>query len=203
MPFGEIKCCSGPELATCKRRAALGMHVGAHVAHPRAQLQRSVLAAVPAATAIVPYKKYVPPADLDGSGATVHRARSLMAASATMRRFGAWLAAERPGESEEGPKGDLSSTHRLYRSRKPSVCCYRSFLADPSADLERPGITSAGRRGAVTDHPEKLPGFPDGPVPREGTRSWPLRCLQIRSGRWARAGHRVSRNGTPSGAERG
>ncbi|MEP6721404.1 MAG: hypothetical protein ABJA77_08180 [Variovorax sp.] len=54
----------------------LGLRVGRHVAQPRCQLAPATLAAVvPAATAIVPYEKFVLPAALeyrkaDGSTAT-------------------------------------------------------------------------------------------------------------------------------------
>ncbi|MDM0117889.1 hypothetical protein QTI66_38020 [Variovorax sp. J22R133] len=47
---------------------ALGLRIGDHVLHPRAQLTPTALNEVmPPATAIRPYEKFVVPADLDGS----------------------------------------------------------------------------------------------------------------------------------------
>lgn len=68
--------------------AVLGLRVGAHVATPRAQQTPTALASVvPAATALVPFEKFVLPAKLDGSeGATArHRRSALSWRSTTMK----------------------------------------------------------------------------------------------------------------------
>jgi integrase len=128
----------------------LGLRVGPHVAQARAQLAPATLAAVvPAATAIVPYEKFVLPAALDGSAGRFRAApgKCLLMARNDHEAIGAWLAAKsrRDGEAE------LSSTQRAYRKeaerlllwaileRKKALSslsaedatAYRNFLAEP------------------------------------------------------------------------
>ncbi len=92
----------------------LGLHVGAHVAQPRARLTPATLAAVvPAATAIRPYEKFVLPPGLDGSAGRYRAPPDECQLGATNDHdaIGAWLAAKTPGQVE----GALSSTQRAYR----------------------------------------------------------------------------------------
>ena len=135
----------------------LGLRVGHHVATPRQRLAPTALAAVvPAATALVPYEKFVLPVALDG-GAGRFRAppeRCLLMARNDHEAIGAWLASKGSGEEgsrEEG--GSLTATQRAYRKegerlllwailerRKAlsslsveDATAYRSFLAAPPA----------------------------------------------------------------------
>jgi site-specific recombinase XerD len=131
----------------------LGLRVGAHVALPRRQLGSSELAAVvPAATSIVPYEKFVLPAELDGSQGK-YRAphdKCLLMANDDHEAIGAWLASKRAGDmTADG----LSSTQRSYRKEGERLLlwailergkamsslsvedaiAYRGFLANPPA----------------------------------------------------------------------
>lgn len=128
----------------------LGLRIGVHVATPRAQLTATALASVvPAATALVPYEKFVLPAELDGSEGRYRapQAKCLVLAVNDHEAIGAWLAAQRPGEGNR----ELSSTQRSYRKeaerlllwsilkRKKALSslsvedasAYCGFLADP------------------------------------------------------------------------
>jgi integrase len=128
----------------------LGLRVGAHVAKPRAQLTGVALAAVvPAATAIVPYEKFVLPAALDGSTGR-HRApadRCRLLARNDHEAISAWLTSKRPGDGAN----EMSSTQRSYRKEAERLllwsilecrkalsslsaqdaAAYFDFLADP------------------------------------------------------------------------
>lgn len=135
----------------------LGVRVGAHVAHPRAHLTPSVLACVvPAATALLPFEKFVLPATLDGRAGHYRApaAQCLLRATNDHEAIGAWLACKRPGPSTGKTAGELSSTQRSYRKeaerlllwavleRKKALSslsvedasAYRSFLADPPSN---------------------------------------------------------------------
>lgn len=93
----------------------LGLRVGVHAAQPRAQLSPSVLAeVVPAATALVPYEKFVLPAGLDGYAGTCRAPREScrLAAANDHEAIGAWLASKGSGGAAGGL---LSSTQRSYR----------------------------------------------------------------------------------------
>ncbi|MGJ7523909.1 phage integrase family protein [Variovorax sp. LT1P1] len=128
----------------------LGMRVGHHVATPRQGLAPADLAAVvPAATAIVPYEKFVLPAALDGSAGRFRSPpeRCLLMARNDHEAIGAWLASKGAG----GEGGELTATQRAYRKegerlllwailerQKPlsslsveDATTYRSFLAAP------------------------------------------------------------------------
>ncbi len=130
----------------------LGLRVGAHVARPRSQLSLATLAAVvPAATALVPYEKFVLPAALDGRAGRYRgpSERCLLMAGNDHEAIGAWLASKRP--TADGK--DLSATQRSYRKeaerlllwaileRKTALSsltvedalAFRAFLADPPA----------------------------------------------------------------------
>ena len=92
----------------------LKIKVGAHVGLPRAQLTPTALAAVvPAATALVPYEKFVLPSGLDGREGRYRAppAKCLIMAVNDHEAIGAWLASKR---SDDG-HGELSSTQRSYR----------------------------------------------------------------------------------------
>ena len=139
----------------------LGLHVGVHVAQPRAQLTWMTLnTVVPAATALRPYEKFVLPEELDGRVGW-HRAppeRCVLLAANDHEAVGAWLASKRPRNGQAGQGGNdgqgaLSSTRRAYRKeaerlllwavleRKKALSSlsvedatlYRAFLADPPA----------------------------------------------------------------------
>jgi integrase len=136
----------------------LGLRVGTHAAHRRRQVSALDLAAVvPAGTALVPYEKFVVPAELDGSAGR-HRAprdTCLLTAANDHEAIGAWLAAKRPSESPESPEisAELSPTQRSYRKeaerlllwavleRKTALsslspadaAAYRAFLGEPPA----------------------------------------------------------------------
>ncbi|WP_395321872.1 phage integrase family protein [Variovorax sp. UC74_104] len=93
----------------------LGLRVGAHAVQPRRQLRPAVLAAVvPAATALLPYEKFVLPAGLDGRTGACRAPREAcrLAAANDHEAIGAWLASK--GEPGAAP-GTLSSTQRSYR----------------------------------------------------------------------------------------
>ncbi|CAN7325834.1 phage integrase family protein [Variovorax sp. LjRoot178] len=130
--------------------AVLGLRVGAHVAKPRAQLTPTALASVvPAATALVPYEKFVLPGELDGSHGRYRapQAKCLVLAVNDHEAIGAWLASQRPGDGSR----ELSSTQRSYRKeaerlllwsileRKKALSslsvedasAYRGFLVEP------------------------------------------------------------------------
>jgi len=132
----------------------LGMRVGAHVRHARAKLAPSVLlGVVPAATAIVPYEKFVLPADLDGSEGRFRGApqKCLLMAANDHEAIGAWLFSKQQAKAGARAEGPLSSTQRSYRKeaerlllwsileRKKALSslsaedatAYRNFLADP------------------------------------------------------------------------
>ncbi|SFM91967.1 site-specific integrase [Variovorax sp. OV329] len=130
----------------------LGLRLGAHVARPRTLLAPATLAAVvPAATALVPYEKFILPAELDGRAGRFRGPpeRCLLIAGNDHEAIGAWLASKRPA-----PDGkDLSATQRSYRKeaerlllwsvleRKKALSsltvedalAFRHFLADPPA----------------------------------------------------------------------
>jgi integrase len=94
--------------------AVLGLRVGDHVGKPRRQLAPATLAGVvPAATAIVPYEKFVPPEALDGSAGLLRAppGQCLLRAANDHEAIGAWLASKRQGEGGAG----LSATQRAYR----------------------------------------------------------------------------------------
>ena len=132
----------------------LGLRVGVHVAKPRTQLSPVTLAAVvPAATALVPYEKFVVPTELDGSAGR-YRAppqQCLLMAANDHEAIGAWLQAK--GAATAAAAGALSPTQRAYRKEaerlllwavlergKPlsslaveEATSYRAFLAEPPA----------------------------------------------------------------------
>ncbi|SDZ70760.1 Site-specific recombinase XerD [Variovorax sp. YR266] len=92
----------------------LGLRIGVHAAQPRAQLSPSALAqVVPAATALVPYEKFVLPAGLDGRAGTCRAPREVcrLAAANDHEAINAWLASKGGG----AVKAPLSSTQRSYR----------------------------------------------------------------------------------------
>lgn len=113
---------------------ALGLRVGTHAAHRRREVSASDLAAVvPAATALLPFEKFVVPPELDGRAGR-HRAPQatcLLMAATDHEAIGAWLAAKRPGrgaqhDPQDGPPsdpqddphpvpGELTPTQRSYR----------------------------------------------------------------------------------------
>lgn len=145
----------------------LGMRVGAHVYQPHTQVAPTILAAVVSgATAIVPYEKFVLPADLDGSAGRYRAPREkclLIAADEHVAR--GWHPSGRRIRGVVRPV--ISRRPRGRIARKPSVCCSgrssnarrlcprcRSTTPPPAAASSpirrRPGvargITSAGRR---------------------------------------------------------
>ncbi|MGJ7506438.1 phage integrase family protein [Variovorax sp. GT1P44] len=91
-----------------------GLRVGRHAAQPRAQLSPAVLMAVVSpATSLVPYEKFVLPAQLDGR-AGHHRAPLAdcrLTAVDDKEAIDAWLEAKQPEEAGE----ELASTRRSYR----------------------------------------------------------------------------------------
>lgn len=128
----------------------LGLRIGVHAAQPRAQLSPSALAqVVPAATALVPYEKFVLPAGLDGRAGTCRASREACRLSAANdhEAIGAWLASKGRG-AEKAP---LSSTQRSYRKEAERLLlwavlergkamssltsedagAYQAFLAEP------------------------------------------------------------------------
>ena len=130
----------------------LGLHVGRHVAQSRRQLALATLAAVvPAATALVPYEKFVLPDDLDGRSGRFRAEpdKCLLMARNDHEAIGAWLASKKPGNAQ----GELSSTQRAYRKEAERLLlwsilerrkalsslsvedatAYRSFLGEPPA----------------------------------------------------------------------
>jgi integrase len=130
----------------------LGLRIGAHAMTPRAQLGPLALAAVvPGGTALVPYEKFVLPAELDGSAGTnrAPRGRCLLMATNDHEAVGAWLSAKRAGDAT----ADLSATQRAYRKEAERLLLwavlergkalssltvedaidYRDFLLDPPA----------------------------------------------------------------------
>lgn len=139
----------------------LGLRVGGHAAHRRREVSLIELAAVvPAGTALVPYEKFVVPADLDGRAGR-YRApphTRLLAAETDHAAIGAWLAAKCP-KYPKCPNGlqdapdELSPTQRSYRKeaerlllwavleRKTALSslgvedaiAYRQFLGNPPA----------------------------------------------------------------------
>jgi integrase len=136
----------------CANQQALGLRIGSHALKPRAQLAPLALAAVvPTGTALVPYEKFVLPAELDGSAGTnrAPRERCLLMAANDHEAIGAWLSAKRPGDGG----GELSATQRSYRKEAERLLLwavlerrkalssltaldatdYRDFLLDPPA----------------------------------------------------------------------
>lgn len=98
-----------------EHESVLGLRVGAHVAHRRSALAAQDLAAVvPAATAVVPYEKFLVPLELNGSQGRYRAPKHLclLEADQDHAAIGAWLATKAGAahESEE-----LSSTQRSYR----------------------------------------------------------------------------------------
>ncbi|RST49993.1 phage integrase family protein [Variovorax sp. MHTC-1] len=130
----------------------LGLRVGVHAAQPRAQLSPAALASVvPAATALLPYEKFVLPAGLDGrtgSGRAPQEACRLRAAN-DHEAIGAWLASK----GGDAAQGSLSATQRSYRKEaerlllwavlergkalssltSEDASAYQAFLAEPPA----------------------------------------------------------------------
>jgi integrase len=92
---------------------SIGVQIGSHVAVPRTQLQAAQLAEVVArATAIVPFEKFLLPAELDGSDgrfrAPLHQC--LLEAKNDYDAIAAWLA------TKHDPNGTgRTATHRAYR----------------------------------------------------------------------------------------
>jgi len=92
---------------------SIGVRIGSHVAVPRSQLQPAQLAKVVArATAIVPFEKFLLPAELDGSNgrfrAPLHQC--LLEAKNDYEAIAAWLA------TKHDPNGTgKTATHRAYR----------------------------------------------------------------------------------------
>lgn len=128
----------------------LGLRVGAHAAQPRARLTPATLAAVvPAATALVPYEKFVLPAALDGRAGRFRAPRGScrLQVADDHAAIGAWLAAK----GAQGETGRLSATQRSYRKEAERLLlwavlergkalsslsvedahAYRAFLAAP------------------------------------------------------------------------
>jgi integrase len=98
-----------------ENEATLGLRVGAHVARRRSDLTPQALAlVVPAATAVVPYEKFLVPAGFDGSRGRYRAAKELclLAADNDHAAIGAWLSSK-AGASHDGEI--LSSTQRSYR----------------------------------------------------------------------------------------
>ncbi|MET3918966.1 integrase [Variovorax sp. OAS795] len=136
----------------CANQQALGLRIGPHALKPRAQLAPLALAAVvPTGTALVPYEKFVLPAELDGSTGTnrAPRGHCLLMAANDHEAIGAWLSAKRPGDAN----GELSATQRSYRKEAERLLLwavlerrkalssltaldavdYRDFLLEPPA----------------------------------------------------------------------
>ncbi|MGJ3699445.1 phage integrase family protein [Variovorax sp. AFSI2.2] len=134
----------------CANQQALGLRIGSHALKPRAQLAPLALAAVvPTGTALVPYEKFVLPAELDGRAGSnrAPRERCLLMAANDHEAIGAWLSAKRPGDAT----GELSATQRSYRKEAERLLLwavlerrkalssltvedaidYRDFLLDP------------------------------------------------------------------------
>ncbi|WP_093209473.1 site-specific integrase [Variovorax sp. YR750] len=132
----------------------LGLRVGAHAAAPRAQLNPSALASVvPAATALVPYEKFVLPANLDGRAGTCRAPREVcrLAATDDHEAVGAWLASKGRAGPAQAP---LTSTQRSYRKEAERLLlwavlergkalssltsedaqAYQAFLEEPPAE---------------------------------------------------------------------
>ena len=132
--------------------AVLGLRIGEHAATPRRQLDAATLGAVvPAATALVPYEKFVPPVHLDGSAGFFRapRGQCLLMAANDHEAIGAWLHAKRGVKDEAA----LSATQRAYRREAERLllwsilergqalssvspedaAAYCSFLAEPPA----------------------------------------------------------------------
>ncbi|MDH6590670.1 integrase [Variovorax sp. TBS-050B] len=128
----------------------LGLRVGPHAVQPRAQASAEVLAAVvPAATALVPYEKFVLPAGLDGRAGCFRAptAACRLRAANDHEAIGAWLAAKGKGAGT----AVLSATQRSYRREAERLLlwavlergkalssltpedafAYRAFLANP------------------------------------------------------------------------
>lgn len=92
----------------------LGVRIGVHAARRRAQLGPDALATVvPPTTALVPYEKFVVPAELDGRAGRWRAPREVcrLPAANDHEAIGAWLAAKGGGIAKE----PLSSTQRSYR----------------------------------------------------------------------------------------
>ena len=98
-----------------ENEASLGLWVGAHVARRRSELTVEALSVVvPPATAVVPFEKFLVPAELSGAQGRYRAAKELclLAADNDHAAIGAWLA------SKAGARHDaeeLSSTQRSYR----------------------------------------------------------------------------------------
>lgn len=132
--------------------AVLGLRVGAHAAQPRMQLSADALAAVvPAATALLPFEKFVLPEGLDGRAGLFRAPAGACRLQADDDRaaIAAWLAAKGP----VGAGRALSATQRSYRREAERLLlwsvlergkplsslaaedaeAYRAFLAAPPA----------------------------------------------------------------------
>ncbi|WP_445288206.1 phage integrase family protein [Variovorax atrisoli] len=130
----------------------LGLRVNAHAAAPRAQLNPSTLASVvPSATALVPYEKFVLPANLNGREGACRAPRELcnLVAADDHEAIGAWLVSKGNGE----PRAPMTSTQRSYRKEAERLLlwsvlehgkalssltgedaqAYQAFLAQPPA----------------------------------------------------------------------
>jgi len=98
-----------------ENEASLGLRVGAHVARRRTELTPQALSfVVPAATAVVPYEKFLVPVELNGGRGRYRAAKDLclLAADNDHAAIGAWLSSK-AGASHDGET--LSSTQRSYR----------------------------------------------------------------------------------------
>lgn len=132
----------------------LGLRVSAHATTPRAQLNPSILAAVvPAATALVPYEKFVLPPGLDGRAGTCRAPQDAcrLAVADDHAAVGAWLASKGPDGAVRAP---MTSTQRSYRKEAERLLlwavlergkalssltsedaqAYQAFLAEPPAE---------------------------------------------------------------------
>ncbi|RYF31214.1 MAG: integrase [Comamonadaceae bacterium] len=98
---------------------SLGLTVKVHGRTPRRKLRPDLLASVvPAATALVPYEKFVVPEDFNGREGRFRNpvAKCRLAVTDDHGAIGAWLAAKSPqGGGPAPPKVPLSPTQRAYR----------------------------------------------------------------------------------------
>ncbi len=145
---GELKAARVLEWLHANEQV-LGLRIGAHAAQPRARMSAAALAAVvPAATALLPFEKFVLPAGLDGRAGRFRapREQCRLHAADDHAAIAAWLAAQ--GKPADGA---LSATQRSYRreaerlllwavlERREALSslapedaqAYRAFLADP------------------------------------------------------------------------
>ncbi|MDM0036779.1 phage integrase family protein [Variovorax sp. J22P271] len=110
--IGELKAARIVEWLEI-HEAAIGMTIGEHARKPRMQLQPAELGAVvPQSTALVPFEKFLVPAELDGSAGRYRAdpALCMLEAANDYEAIVEWLSSKR---SAEGDK--QSSTQRAYR----------------------------------------------------------------------------------------